>query len=147
MGDSDSNWSEEDDNADDTTSLIISGGGCLQQIQNPMTKLHRYFVLFFICFLTFGPYFCYVLPGAIQSQIEKTMGITTTEFSFFASLYSWPNIIICFMGGFLIDNILGVRFGTIVFSILVTIGQFLFSLGPFSDSVACMYIGRFIFGY
>lgn len=37
------------------------------------------------------------------------MDITTSQFMLMYSLYSWPNVIICFFGGYLIDRWLGIR--------------------------------------
>jgi len=54
--------------------------------------------------------------------------ITTSQFSMFYSLYSWPNVILCFFGGFLIDRVFGVRWGAIIFCILVTIGQVIYKM-------------------
>lgn len=63
---------------------------CLKESFDPRKKSYRYFCLIFICFMCFGSYFCYVLPGAIESQLEKSLRITTTQFTAFNSLYSWP---------------------------------------------------------
>ena len=41
----------------------------------------------------------------------------------FYAWYSWPNVILCFFGGFLIDRVFGVRIGAIIFSLFVTAGQ------------------------
>lgn len=117
-----------------------------QKTFDPNKKSFRYFSLVFICLLTTGPYFCYVLPGALEKEFEHDLDISTTQFTIFTSLYSWPNIILCFFGGFLIDRVLGVRLGTIIFSCFVTIGQLMFAIGAYTKSIWLMYIGRFIFG-
>jgi len=49
--------------------------------------------------------------------------INTSQFSMFYSVYSWPNVILSFFGGFLIDRVFGIRWGAIIFCIFVTIGQ------------------------
>jgi MFS family permease len=113
---------------------------------DPRKKPFRYFSLIFICLLTFGPYFCYVLPGALERELERDLKITTTQFTLFASLYSWPNVILCFFGGFLIDRVLGIKWGAAIFSCIVSLGQILFALGAYVDQVWLMYIGRFVFG-
>jgi hypothetical protein len=113
---------------------------------DPKGKPYRYFGLIFICMLTFGPYFCYVLPGALEKEIERDLKITTTEFTVFTSLYSWPNVVLCFFGGYLIDRVLGMRFGAILFSCLITFGQILFGYGAYCNKTIMMDIGRFVFG-
>jgi hypothetical protein len=37
------------------------------------------------------------------------MKITTSQFMLMYSLYSWPNVFLCFVGGFLMDKVLGLR--------------------------------------
>jgi MFS family permease len=87
-----------------------------------------------------------VLPGALQDHFEKDLKISTSKFTLFISLYSWPNVVLCFFGGFLIDNLLGIQMGAIVFSCLVTVGQILFGYGAYCNKVWLMMVGRFIFG-
>ncbi len=113
---------------------------------SPKRNFFRYTGLFFICFITFGPYFCYVLPGALEQEIERDLSVTTTQFTVFTSLYSWPNVFLCFFGGYLIDKVFGVRLGGIIFSTLITVGIFLFGFGAYIDAVLIMDIGRFVFG-
>lgn len=113
---------------------------------SPLRNFFRYTGLFFICFITFGPYFGYVLPGALEKYFEHDLHINTTTFTLFTSLYSWPNVVLCFFGGVLIDKVLGVRFGGIIFSTLITFGIFMFAFGAYVDQILIMEIGRFIFG-
>jgi len=44
------------------------------------------------------------------------------------SLYSLPNFILPFIGGIIVDKYIGKRFGILMFTIIIGIGQFLFSL-------------------
>jgi dipeptide/tripeptide permease len=113
---------------------------------DPRRKFYRYFTLIFICFLLFGTYFCYVLPGALENEFERDLKISTSQFTVFNSLYSWPNIFLCFFGGFLIDRVLGNRLGAILFSSFVSIGQLMFAYGAFTKNLTLMYIGTFVFG-
>lgn len=85
-----------------------------------------------------------------------------TQYNLLYSLYSWPNVILSLIGGVLIDRWIGVRIGTVLFSVLVTLGQvyllhvcleifllffqLVFALGGIFDSFVVMLIGRFIFG-
>ena len=55
--------------------------------------------------------------------MERDLHLSTGEFMAFYSVYSWPNVILCFFGGFLIDRVLGVRWGAITFALFVTVGQ------------------------
>jgi len=61
-------------------------------------------------------------------------------------VYSYPNIILAFFGGFIIDKITGVRLGTAVFCGLVFLGQLLFAIAVQFKIYPLMVVGRFIFG-
>jgi len=62
-------------------------------------------------------------PAALQDIMISVLKIDTGKFMTFYSLYSWPNVILSFFGGFLIDRVFGVRWGAIIFCGIVTIGQ------------------------
>ena len=51
-----------------------------------------------------GSYFCYDNPAALQDYFIKDMGLNTSQFVLLYSWYSWPNVILCFIGGFLMDR-------------------------------------------
>ncbi|XP_028418530.1 major facilitator superfamily domain-containing protein 1-like, partial [Dendronephthya gigantea] len=115
-------------------------------ICNPKRRLHRYIVLVFICSLSFGSYFCYDNPAALQKQIERDMEVTTESYAMLYALYSWPNVILSCLGGYLIDKVFGIRLGAIVFSLFVLAGQIVFAIGAYIGSYPVMESGRFIFG-
>merc|ERR1719318_1707294 len=110
------------------------------QFSNPV------FALMLMCLLGFGSYFCFDNPGALQSELKGSMNITTAQFSNLYSWYSWPNVVLPIVGGFLMDRVLGTRFGTICFAFIICIGQAIFALGGFLDHLWVMEIGRFVFG-
>lgn len=62
------------------------------------------------------------------------------------SIYSWPNVVLCFIGGFLIDRVFGIRMGTIIYMFILLIGQLIFASGALMDAFWMMVVGRFIFG-
>lgn len=113
---------------------------------NPRRPLHRYLVLIIMCFLSFGSYFCYDNPAALQDNMTRDLNINVGQFMGFYSWYSWPNVILCFFGGFLIDRVFGVRLGAVIFSLFVTVGQVIFALGALVDKYWLMCMGRFVFG-
>ncbi|XP_021961117.1 major facilitator superfamily domain-containing protein 1 isoform X2 [Folsomia candida] len=121
-------------------------GGCWFSCCDPRSSLHRFIVLLFMCFLGFGSYFCYDNPGALQDNFMKDMDITTAQFTYLYSFYSWPNVVLCFVGGFLLDSVFGIRLGTVIFCIFLVIGQIVFALGGIFDMFWLMLLGRFIFG-
>ncbi|XP_060587464.1 major facilitator superfamily domain-containing protein 1-like [Ruditapes philippinarum] len=113
---------------------------------NPRRPLHRYLVLIIMCFLSFGSYFCYDNPAALQDNMTRDLKISVGKFMGFYSWYSWPNVILCFFGGFLIDRVFGVRIGAVIFSLFVTVGQIVFATGALLNKYWLMCVGRFIFG-
>uniref|UniRef100_A0A6G1SPV0 Lysosomal dipeptide transporter MFSD1 n=1 Tax=Aceria tosichella TaxID=561515 RepID=A0A6G1SPV0_9ACAR len=117
-----------------------------EELINPGSALHRYLALALICLLGFGNNFCYDAPGALEAQIEDAMSIGTSQFTSLYALYSWPNVIMCFFGGLLIDRVLGIRLGSILFLTLLVIGQAFFALGAFVGEFWIMQVGRFIYG-
>uniref|UniRef100_T1INA2 Lysosomal dipeptide transporter MFSD1 n=1 Tax=Strigamia maritima TaxID=126957 RepID=T1INA2_STRMM len=113
---------------------------------NPYRPFHRFVTVIFMCFLSFGSYFCYDNPGALQTSIKNVMGISTEEFMQFYAWYSWPNVILSLIGGFLIDRVFGIRLGAIIFAAFVMGGQLVFAAGAFAKSYYLMIFGRFVFG-
>ena len=118
--------------------------------------MYRVFLLIFICLLTYGSYFSYDNPGALTAYFKKYI-CHHDELKYLAlySVYSWPNTIQPFIGGWIIDSYLGVGKAAVVFSGLVLLGSgvvalsgTLYSVFP-ADSYVPFYIailGRFIFG-
>ncbi|CAG0878892.1 unnamed protein product [Darwinula stevensoni] len=111
--------------------------GCLE---------NRFLALFFMCFMGFGSYFCYDNPGALQGKIKDDMDINTSQFANLYAIYSWPNVVLCFVGGYLLDSVFGMRLGTVIFAAFVLLGQIVFAAGGLLDAYWLMMVGRFIFG-
>lgn len=126
--------------------LIVMARRIIDRIKDPRTGIHRYIALFFICLLGFGNYFCYDTPGTLEVAIEDAMSVTTSQFTSLYALYSWPNVIMCFFGGLLIDKVLGIRLGAIIFLILLLIGQYTLAFGALTGQFWLMQLGRFIYG-
>uniref|UniRef100_H2YW98 Lysosomal dipeptide transporter MFSD1 n=1 Tax=Ciona savignyi TaxID=51511 RepID=H2YW98_CIOSA len=102
-------------------------------------------VLSLMCFLSFGNYFCYDNPAALHNEIIADLDLNEATYMQLYAWYSWPNVILCFFGGFLLDRVLGVRLGSIVFSLFVLSGQLVFALGATLEKMWLM-DGRLIFG-
>lgn len=93
-----------------------------------------------------GSYYCYDNPSALEKHIHEDMNVTDTEYANLYSWYSYPNVILCFFGGFLIDAVFGIRLGAIIFATLICLGQVVFATGALMDNFLLMTFGRFIFG-
>lgn len=99
-----------------------------------------------ICFLSFGSYFCFDNPAALHSEFREDLEMTEVQFMNLYAWYSWPNVVLSFVGGFLIDKVFGVRLGASIFSLFLIAGQFVFAAGAFINVHWLCYLGRFIFG-
>jgi len=113
---------------------------------HPQRFGHRMFALTLMSLLGFGSYFCFDNPGALQREMKASMGISTAEFANLYSFYSWPNVVLPVIGGFLVDRVMGMRVATVVFSVFLLIGQAVVALGGFMNHVGIMELGRFVFG-
>ncbi|MBN3295714.1 MFSD1 protein, partial [Amia calva] len=76
----------------------------------------------------------------------QDMQLNTSKFMQLYAWYSWPNVILCFLGGFLIDRVFGIRLGTVIFSLFVCGGQVIFATGALLNMFWLMEFGRFVFG-
>ena len=79
-------------------------------------------------------------------QIKSALNLTTSQFSSLYSCYSWPNLVLPVIGGFLIDSVFGLRLGTIIFSVFILLGQILLGVGALNNSLWFMGMARFCFG-
>ena len=121
---------------------------------HPTTRLFRSVILFLACTLTFGSYFAYDNPGALTEAFKSQVcHNSTTRYELMYSIYSWPNTIQPFIGGYLIDNVLGPRKAAILFCSLVALGTAIVALSTTLEfphgSFMPFYIavcGRFVFG-
>eukprot|EP01029_Cantina_marsupialis_P031124 TRINITY_DN87841_c0_g1_i3.p1 TRINITY_DN87841_c0_g1~~TRINITY_DN87841_c0_g1_i3.p1 ORF type:complete len:453 (+),score=120.02 TRINITY_DN87841_c0_g1_i3:72-1430(+) len=122
---------------------------------NPRSFGFRILILIGCMFMTFGDYFAYDNPGAMQDDVTEQMAMnSTTKYTKLYSVYSFPNTIQPFVGGLIIDKWLGLRLGTVIFAILILIGQTIVSISaqmaknaPQTQKVYYMaLLGRFVFG-
>lgn len=73
------------------------------------------------CFLL-GSYYCYDIPGAIESSFRADFdNMSATKYSLLYTIYSYPNCVLPLFGGVLLDRV-GIRFGLILFTIILTLG-------------------------
>ncbi|XP_050361562.1 major facilitator superfamily domain-containing protein 1-like [Nymphalis io] len=113
---------------------------------HPSNRVHRFIALILMCFLCFGSYFCYDTPGALADNFKDDSHLNTSQFALLYSIYSWPNVILCFIGGYLVDRYFGIRLGTIIYMTIVFVGAVVFALGVYINAYWLMILGRFIFG-
>lgn len=89
-----------------------------------------------------GNYFAYDSIGALAPLIIEEMGIGREQIGMLYSFYSWPNLVMVFIGGFLIDRF-GTRKMSLVFSCLIVLGATIVAAAP---TFWLMLVGRTVFG-
>lgn len=107
----------------------------------------RWIAMPFIGVLQFTNYFCYYNPQPLQTTYYlPPMNLSSTQYNTLFSIYSFPNIIMTPLGGWLIDK-KGIYFSLIVFVSFLLLGQFFILIfgGGFNLYIP-MLIGRFLSG-
>ena len=51
------------------------------------------------------------------------MDISTTQFANLYAWYSWPNVILPIIGGYLMDSVFGTRLGAVIFAGFIIMGE------------------------
>ena len=98
------------------------------------------------CYLYFSFYYCADNPGGLEDTIIQVMNVDTTQYSLLLFMYSSPNIIICLIGGVIVDRVLGHRLSLILMVAMTTLGQFLMALGAYLGHFWLMLVGRVLIG-
>ncbi|XP_003387971.1 PREDICTED: major facilitator superfamily domain-containing protein 1-like [Amphimedon queenslandica] len=107
---------------------------------------YKYLFLFFLSSLRLLSNYCLLMPNGIEDTIIKVMGVTTAEYDLLFSVTAWPNIVLCLVGGVLIDRLVGLRLGLLIVVSCVLLGQIVWSLGGLIDNYFIMLAGRFLLG-
>ena len=85
------------------------------------------------------------LINVLEDQIQERFNIEDTKFNLFSSVYSFPNILLPLIGGYLIDRI-GIRVCLLIFLANTVISQLLFTIGLNIESYYLALSARFILG-
>lgn len=133
----------------------LSGKLTVCQILRQEVVELRWRVLIVVCFLTFGSYYVFDLPGSIGVGSGATIGeyffrhgkeYTQGMNQLLYSVYSWPNTVLSIFGGLLMDKYFGLRISMLLFTFLVLLGSLFFWLGLYCVNFPLMVAARVIFG-
>ncbi|CAD8084472.1 unnamed protein product [Paramecium primaurelia] len=116
----------------------------MKQDEPNQSKL-KYVIMILGCLLMFGNNYSFDNPQALQKQLTQDLDISISNYNLLYSAFSFPNIFLTLIGGFIID-FLGVRFGIILFSAIVVVAQTIVALGGAFKIFWIMLVGRIIFG-
>ena len=90
--------------------------------------------------------YCLEMPSGLEDTIIKVMGVTTAEYDLLFSVSAWPNVFLCLIGGILIDKLVGLRLGLLIFVSSVLVGQTIWGVGGLINNYFIMLVGRFFIG-
>jgi MFS family permease len=99
-------------------------------------------VLLFISLTMFGNYYVYDSIAPIADLLSKQLGFSDSNIGLLQAIYSFPNIIMVLVGGYVVDRI-GTRKSIFIFGTLCMIGAVVTVLSP---RLAVMATGRLVFG-
>jgi MFS family permease len=107
----------------------------------------RWTVLTLACTLMACNFYIYDNPSALKEYLQSKFGSSLTESKFGAlySVYSVPNVILPFIGGHFVDKY-GAYKMMVIFTLCITVGQALLSLGVSSRNYDLMLVGRVFYG-
>lgn len=106
----------------------------------------RFMVLVSGATFMFGNYYFFDQTSATEADVIARTNMSEDTFGMLSSVYSWPNVVLPLFGGLLVDR-LGVRVAAVGFTVLVTLGSCLFSLGLWTQSTMLLVLGRVVFGF
>ena len=90
-----------------------------RQIDKKSESRLRWAVLVLGCLGLIANYYCYDNPSALMVPLAEATGMNSNDFALTYSVYSFPNMVLPFFGGFLCD-----RYGPgrvlILFALLLT---------------------------
>jgi len=106
------------------------------------SSFYRWSVLVVISMAMFGNYYIYDSISPLADVLKQQLGFSDTDIGLLNAIYSFPNIIMVLIGGFIIDRI-GTRKSIFLFAALCLIGA---AITASSGVLEVMAAGRLIFG-
>ena len=107
---------------------------------------YKYLFLFFLSCVRLLTNYCFELPSGIEDTIIKVMGVTTAEYDLLFTVATWFGVVLCLIGGVLVDRLVGLRLGLLIVVSSVLLGQIVWAIGGFTDKYFIMLVGRFFIG-
>ena len=110
--------------------------------RRPPPPFFRWAVLVFVSLAMFGNYYVYDCIAPVADLLSKQLGFSDSNIGLLQAIYSFPNLIMVLIGGYLVDRI-GARKAIFLFGTTCLIGAIVTVL---SGHLALMATGRLIFG-
>jgi len=125
--------------------LILPLEAQKEYLDGTWKKRYRFIVLALVCSYVIGNYFCYDYPAALELQIEEEFNVSVSKYGLLYTGFAVPNLFMPVLGGIMFDRI-GTRNALLIFTIILCVGQGLFTLGGYNMNFNLMFIGRIVFG-
>ena len=106
------------------------------------SSFFRWAVLVLVSLAMFGNYYVYDCIAPIADLLSKQLGFSDSNIGLLQAIYSFPNLIMVLIGGYLVDRI-GARKAIFIFGTTCLIGAIVTAL---SGALPLMAAGRLIFG-
>ena len=110
--------------------------------RRPPPPFFRWAVLVFVSLAMFGNYYVYDCIAPVADLLSKQLGFSDSNIGLLQAIYSFPNLIMVLIGGYLVDRI-GARKAIFLFGTTCLIGAIVAML---SGHLVLMATGRLIFG-
>ena len=102
-------------------------------------------MLALLCVVNLGFGYSYDSVSSLEPDIKSAISGSRTHFDYIFHVSTWPNIILTPAAGLLLDRVLGVPLGTVIYSAVACLGQLVFVIGGYADTFWLMLVGRFMF--
>lgn len=109
---------------------------------NKPKPFFRWLIFLLVSFAMFGNYYIYDSISPLADVLKAQLGFSDVNIGTLMAIYSFPNIIMVVIGGFVIDRI-GARKSVLIFSLLIVLGTIITAL---RGNIYSMATGRLIFG-
>ena len=110
--------------------------------RRPLSSFYRWAVLVFVSLAMFGNYYVYDCIAPVADLLSKQLGFSDSNIGLLQAIYSFPNLIMVLIGGYLVDRI-GARKAIFLFGSTCLVGAIVTVL---SGHLPLMATGRLIFG-
>lgn len=108
----------------------------------PPPRAFRWIVLVLISLAMFGNYYIYDCISPLADVLAKQLNFSDSDIGLLQAIYSFPNIVMVLIGGFIIDR-LGTKRSTLIFAVLCLLGA---AITAATSSLTMMAAGRLVFG-
>src|SRR5271170_534524 len=85
------------------------------------SRFYRWMVLIFVSIAMFGNYYVYDCIAPIADLLSKQLGFSDSNIGLLQAIYSFPNIVMVLVGGYIVDRI-GTRKSIFLFGAICMAG-------------------------